>query len=84
MSWKIPMPTGFASQRCTTQYWRYNKVITCKNPLIDKSHDDIDILPRLKPWDSWLGRNRLETKGFDGLTVARQFVDAPTKIIVTM
>ena len=39
----------------------------------------IDILPSLKQGDSWLRRNCLETKRFDGLTIARQFVDAPTK-----
>ena len=41
--------------------------------------NNLDILPRLKAWDSWLRRNCLETKRFDGLTIARQFVDAPTK-----
>ena len=30
-------------------------------------------------WDSWLRRNCLEAKRLDGLTIANQFVDAPTK-----
>ena len=29
--------------------------------------------------DSWLRRNCLEAKRLDGLTIANQFVDAPTK-----
>ena len=41
--------------------------------------NNLDILPRLKAWDSWLRRNCPETKWFDGLTIANQFVDAPTK-----